>query len=123
MATSWIELPYQYDEKDLKQWFTIHNLTHLKKHGDWNVKVGDAIRNKSGLIARVMDKKRNEVGEPHILIANKNLSSGQMSLFIHPSFKPIEAYVEDTKGKCPQCGSFEGGGYDCPECGYGSNLY
>lgn len=31
--------------------------------------------------------------------------------------------INPNGGKCPQCGSYEGGGYDCPECGYGSNLY
>lgn len=79
MASIWIELPYGYDANDIKQFLTDHKLTHLKSHGEYWVRVGDALKSDKGVIARVMEAKRNEVGEPHICIANKNLTKEELT--------------------------------------------
>lgn len=76
MAAIFIELPYDYSSEDLNEFFDHYNLRLIRKGSSSFplIKEGDALQSKSGVIARIMSYEKNEVGEPHILIANKKLS-------------------------------------------------
>jgi len=115
MAKLTIELPYSYDQKDIATWLADNSLTHLKSHGEYWIKSGDALRSSKGVIARVVWEGRNEVGEPHIVIANNKLSSDEMFSQFQPS---VHVYSAEESG-CPRCGSYEGSYQECPECGHG----
>lgn len=115
MAKLTLELPYSYDQKDIATWLTENSLTHLKSHGNYWIKSGDALKSAKGVIARVVWDGRNEVGEPHIVIANNKLSSDEMFTQFQPS---IHVYTVEESG-CPRCGSYEGCYQECPECGHG----
>ena len=78
MAKLTIELPYSYDRTDIATWLGYYSLTHMKSHGEYWIKSGDALKSSKGVIARVVWNGRNEVGEPHIIIANNKLSTEEM---------------------------------------------
>ena len=78
MASIWIELPYNGSREELKELFSSNGWTIMDGYTT-DVKVGRAIRTQNGIIARIMDYKLNEVGEPHILVANRKLSKSDLN--------------------------------------------
>lgn len=84
MGKIWVELPYNYDQEDLKSFLADHNIEHIKGRKTlWFVQSGDAFRFSNGVVARVMETTRNEVGEPYALLANKKFSDVALSNFIY----------------------------------------
>jgi len=78
MAKLLLELPYSYCKEDIAEWLSDRSLVHLKSHGNHWITTGDALKSSKGVIARVVDTCRNEVGEPFITIANNKLSREEM---------------------------------------------
>jgi hypothetical protein len=100
MGKVWIELPYQGDAEDLQKFFEALEITHFRKdHKESDeiryIKVGDGVRFKNGLVARVMEYKCNEVGEPHILVANKNTTDNRLYKLVYETALIDNLLVKD----------------------------
>ena len=81
MACISIELPYQYDRDDLYDWLKTYGLSLIKKKGNTMsqyIQTGDGLKSSKNVIARVVETKHNEVGEPFIFIANNKLTVEEM---------------------------------------------
>ena len=105
-----IELPYNYDDEDVVEFFEYHQAKHLpaknRTHLTWIVKTNDGVRLKNGVVCRVVDTVRNEVGEPFMVIANKKFTEDELN---NLWYRPVElcsgcCEQEATKnGLCKYC--------------------
>lgn len=74
-----VEFSWNKQSEGLKQLLIENKLTHLKKHDDDYLKVGDALRSEKGVIARVVEKFNNYENYTHdFVLANKNVSSEEL---------------------------------------------
>lgn len=74
-----VELGWNYDDDEYRQFLLDHDVVHLKSHGDRWFKVGDALRSRKGVIARVVDRFANRENlSIDITIANNKLSYEEM---------------------------------------------
>lgn len=78
MSKIWIELPHKSDSEELQQFFKKNNVTHRKhEHTETCVKVEDALRAKSGIVARIMEVNSKE-DKSFILISNKGKTNAEL---------------------------------------------
>lgn len=111
MAKILVELPYNYSQEDLVEFFKLHKWEKLQKTPNEWIHQGDGVKSESGNIARVMEIPKNEVGEKFLVLANNKLSASEMNLYFLGIQIPEEI-------KCPSCGSSEFDTVECAECGY-----
>lgn len=79
MAKYCFEMSWNYDEQEYHEFLESRNLTHLKTHNEPYFKVGDALRTRTGITARIMDKFNNYENYSHdYTLANKSLSVEQL---------------------------------------------
>ena len=80
MAKKTFELTWNYDESEYRTFLEEKGLAHLKKHNESKFRIGDAIRSKSGQIARVVGRFANyENYSVDITVANNSLTREEMS--------------------------------------------
>lgn len=112
-----LQLPVNYSEQEIIDFLNEHDLIHVKRHDDYIIRKGDALRTNKGITARVMEVEKNEVGEVFIIIANKALNIDEMYLkFLGVKYSKEE--LDALEIKCPQCNSTEFDTMECAECGY-----
>lgn len=79
MAKYSFEMSWNYDKEEYQNFLKEGNLTHLKTHDDCYFKVGDALRTKEGVVARIVDKFNNYENYSHdYTIANNKLSTQEI---------------------------------------------
>ena len=79
MAKVSFEMPWNYSEEEYNSFLEENELTHLRRHKSCYFKVGDALKNKKGVIARIMSETNNYENYSHdYLIANNKLSKSEM---------------------------------------------
>jgi len=108
MASIKLDFTLDTSKEGIEFWLSSKGHRHLKEFPDENRKdfqlnVGDAIRCKEGLIARVVHKKDNT-----IIIANNKMSKDAMHTYFNR--EPISKSIG-----CPYCGNPKGSELDCPE--------
>lgn len=80
MAKTTFELTWNYDKSEYRTFLEERGLIHLKKHNESAFRVGDAVRSKSGHIARVVDRFANyENYSIDVTVANNSLTREEMS--------------------------------------------
>lgn len=81
MAKYMLDLPWNYDKKDLNDMLEARQLTHLAKHGENCLKVNDGLRSQKGVIARVVERIPNhENSSVTYVIANNLLPLEDMDI-------------------------------------------
>jgi len=107
MASIKLDFTLDTSKEGIKFWLSSKGHKHLKSNrdntNDFNLHVGDAIRCKEGLIARIVHKKDNT-----IIIANNKMSKDAMNTYFN------REVITQSKG-CPYCGNPEGSELDCPD--------
>lgn len=81
MGTYTIAMSWNYSEDEYMQYLHDTGTTHLKQHDENYLKVGDALRSKNGVVARIMERRANhENCSIDYVIANKKLNN--IELFV-----------------------------------------
>ena len=76
MAKIEIQLSFNYDENEYKEFLKTQKLIHLKSHKESYIKVGDALRSEKGIIGRVVSRFVNyENLTTDYIIANNSVDS------------------------------------------------
>lgn len=79
MAKYCFEMSWNYDEQEYRNFLKEGNFTHIKTHNEPYFKVGDALRTRTGITARIVDKFNNYENYSHdYTIANNKLSVQEM---------------------------------------------
>ena len=75
MAKYSFEMSWNYDEQEYQDFLKEGNFTHLKTHNEAYFKVGDALRTRTGITARIVSKFNNYENCSHdYTLANNSLS-------------------------------------------------
>jgi hypothetical protein len=80
MAKVSFEMPWNYSEEEYSSFLKEKELKHLKNnHNSCYFKAGDALKNKQGVIVRIMSKMNNYENCSHdYFVSNNKLSKSEM---------------------------------------------
>ena len=107
MANINLDFTLDTSKEGIEFWLSSKGHKHLKSNrddeSDFQLHVGDALRCKEGLIARIVHKK-----DDTIVIANNKMSKDAMNTYFNRD-------VITKSISCPYCGNSHGDENSCPD--------